>query len=288
MTHAFPPLRAALLCAGLTALAAAPARAQGVSWFTDYNAARREAADKKLPLVIDFSTKDCHWCRMLESTTFRDPAVVKVLSQRFVALHVDAEKEASLAQRLNVQSYPTLIFADSDGNILDRQEGYVKPAEFGKLLDHLLAGLQPVDTAVQQAVHVTAPPADDSAHAERSRRAGQLLALAQADFREQRFLGCLDHCKTLKADYSDLPEASEATRLETKIRSNPEELHLACDTLTDRLGDMYIELADAFVLKDQPARAILCLEWVVQACPGTPQAETAKGRLAQIKSPAAH
>ena len=70
-----------------------------MSWFTDYNAARREAADKKLPLFVDFSTKDCHWCRMLESTTFRDPAVVQVLSQRFIALHVDAEKEATLAQR---------------------------------------------------------------------------------------------------------------------------------------------------------------------------------------------
>ena len=51
---------------------------------------------------------------------------------------------------------------------------------------------------------------------------------------------------------------------------------------------MYIELADAFVLKDQPARAILCLEWVAQACPGTPQAETAKGRLARDQKPGPH
>ena len=56
--------------------------------------------DKNLPIVIDFSTQECHWCRMLETTTFRDPAVVKVLSRRFVALHLDAEKEADLAQHL--------------------------------------------------------------------------------------------------------------------------------------------------------------------------------------------
>ena len=287
MTLASHSCRAAVLCAGVIALAAAPVRGQGVSWLTDYNAARREAADKKLPIVIDFSTKDCHWCRVLETTTFRDPAVVQVLSRRFIALHLDGEKDAALAQHFNppIQSYPTLIFADSDGNVLERQEGYVKPAEFSKLLDQVLAGLQPVDAGVQQAVHTTAPP-DDAANAERGRRAGQLLSLAQADFREQRFLGCLERCRTLKADYGDLPEASEAIRLETRIRSDPEELRQACDKLTDRLGDMYIDLADAFVRKDQPARAILCLEWVVQACPGTPQAETAKGRLAQIKSPA--
>ncbi len=281
MTLASRPSRAALLCAVLIALAAAPVRAQGVSWFTDYNAARRAAADKKLPLFVDFSTKDCSWCRKLESTTFRDPAVVQVLSQRFIALHVDAEKEAGLAQQLNVQSYPTLIFADPDGNVLARQEGYVKPAEFGKLLAHVLAGLQPVETSVRQAVQLTAPPVND---AERTRQVGQLLALAQADFQEKRYLGCLERCKTLKADYGDMPQAAEAGKLEATIRGDPDQLRLACDGLTDRLGEMYLDLADAFQRKDQPARAILCLEWVVQACPGTPQAETAKERLARIKN----
>jgi thioredoxin-related protein len=283
MTFTKFPSRAAMLCAFWIALAGAPLRAQSVSWYSDYNAARREAQDKNRPLVIDFSTQECHWCRMLETTTFRDPAVVKTLSERFVALHLDGEKEASLAQRLNITGYPTLIFADADGNILQRQDGYVKPAEFGKMLDHVLASAKPVDTAVVQAVHRTAPPVDDGANAGRARSAGQLLSLAQADYREQRFLACLERCKALKADYGDLPEASEAIQLETKIRRDPEELRLACDKMTDRLGEMYLDLADAFSAKDQQARAVLCLEWVVQACPGTPQAETAKEKLERIK-----
>jgi hypothetical protein len=157
-------------------------------------------------------------------------------------------------------------------------------AEFGKQLDHVLAGLQRADSGVQQAAHSVTPAGDDG---DRARRAGQLLALARADYREQRFLGCLERCKMLKADYADRPEAAEAIRLETQIRNDPDEMRLACDNLTDRLGEMYLDLADAFLRKDQPARAILCLEWVVQACPGTPQAETAKERLAKVKSPVA-
>ncbi len=277
--------RTAVLCAGLLALAAGSARADGVAWLTDYNAARRQAHDKKRPLVIDFSTQDCHWCRMLETTTFRDPAVVKALSEQFVALHLDGEKNAELAERLKIQGYPTLIFADADGNILSRQDGYVKPAEFSKLLEHVLAAVAPADANVQQVVRVTAPP-EDAGKTERTRQAGQLLSLAQADYREQRFLGCLERCKTLKADYANSPEAAQAVQLEAKIRSDPEEMRLACDGLTDRLGAMYLDLADAFLRKDQPQRAILCLEWVVQACPGTPMAETAKGKLAQMRSPA--
>ena len=289
MTSVSGPARAALLCAGLVALAAAPAHADGVSWLSDYNTARTAAHDKKLPLFIDFSTENCTWCRKLEEVTFRDPAVARLLSGQFVALHIHVAaaggKEAALADKLNISRYPTLVFADSEGHILAKQDGYLEPAEFLQQAQHILAGLQAGDGGVQQAAHSATPAAGDDG--DRARRASQLLALARADYREQRFLGCLERCKTLKADYADRPEAAEAIRLETQIRNDPEELRLACDNLTDRLGEMYLDLADAFLRKDQPARAILCLEWVVQACPGTPQAETAKERLAKVKSPVA-
>ena len=86
----------------------------------------------------------------------------------------------------------------------------------------------------------------------------------------------------MRADFADLPEGAEAQRLEEKIHADPDQLRSACDNLTDRLGEMYLDLADSFLRKEQPQKAMLCLEWVVQACPGTPQAETVRGRLAQL------
>jgi thioredoxin-related protein len=268
------------------ALAAAPVHAEGIIWLTDYNVARRDAHNKNLPLVIDFSTKNCHYCRQLEATTFRDAAVVKLLSEHFVALRLDGEKDAGLAQSLGISGYPTLIFADPDGKVLGKQEGYVKAAEFTQIAQRALASVPPrVDPGVRQAVHVSAPPPEKlNVDMERTRNAGQLLSLARADYHEQRFLGCLERCKALSADDSDLPEGAEAKQLETKIRSDPKVLGAACDSMTDRLGAMYLDMAEALMLKNEPQRAALCLEWVVQARPGTPQAETAKTRLAQIKA----
>jgi thioredoxin-related protein len=268
------------------ALAAAPVHAQGIVWLSDYNAARREAHDKNLPLVIDFSTQNCHWCRQLEATTFRDPAVVKLLCQHFVALRLDGEKDAGLAQALGINAYPTLVFADPNGKVLGKQDGYVKAAEFTQIAQRALASVPPrVDSGLRQAVQVSAPPPPEKLNMdeERTRNAGRLLALARADYQRQQFLGCLERCKALRADYSDLPEGAEAQRLETQIRSDPDVLSAACDTLTDRLGAMYLDMAEALMLKNKPAQAVLCLEWVVQARPGTPQAEAAKTRLTQIK-----
>ncbi|MGL6097907.1 MAG: thioredoxin family protein, partial [Fimbriiglobus sp.] len=53
-------------------VATAPAAtAQDVRWRHDYAAARREAADSGKPLLLDFGTENCVWCRRLDATTFR-------------------------------------------------------------------------------------------------------------------------------------------------------------------------------------------------------------------------
>ncbi len=288
MTFASCTARAALLCAALAAARAGSAE-EAVPWLTDYAAARREAHDRNLPLVIDFSTDNCVYCRKLESVTFRDPAVVKLVKEHYVALHLHVgagggKEAAGLAQALGVQGFPTLIFADANGKVLFRQAGFVEPAEFARTAQQVLAGLPPpTDPAVRQAARLTAPPSEDpSSNGERAKHAGRLLALAEADYRDQHFLSCLERCQALRTEYAELAEAAEARRMEDRIRTDPEVLRQACDNLTDRLGEMYLELADDFLRKEQPRKAALCLEWVVQACPGTAQAEAAKGRLAKI------
>src|SRR4051812_3051976 len=98
------------LIAGLPHLA--PAQEAGeVKWRLEYVAARKEAQDKNLPLVIDFVTKKCYWCRKLEESTFRDVKVVGLMNERYVPLKVDAEAEPGLAQALRITSYPTVVWA---------------------------------------------------------------------------------------------------------------------------------------------------------------------------------
>src|SRR5579863_2563977 len=71
-------------------LLCAAASAEEVAWRSDYNAARQEAKDKKRPILLDFTTENCFWCNKLESTTYRDPAVLKLMNEHFVPLKLDA------------------------------------------------------------------------------------------------------------------------------------------------------------------------------------------------------
>lgn len=144
------------MCFLVLALSAAPAAAQQTPWRTDYAAARREAKETNRPLVIDVGTENCCWCQKLDATTFRDPDVVRLLSERFVAVKVQAAQQRELVDTLRIQSFPTLVFAAPDGKILGLHEGYVEAPKFQQQLHKTLASV--TKTAPAESVRQTAPP----------------------------------------------------------------------------------------------------------------------------------
>ncbi len=100
-------------------------------WFTgDIESAAAEAVSRGTVVMVEFYTDWCSWCRRLESDTFSDPRVREELG-RMVAMKVDAEKEGlELARKFGVDSYPTTLFLDPDGNEMERILGYLPPDKF--------------------------------------------------------------------------------------------------------------------------------------------------------------
>jgi thioredoxin-related protein len=117
------------------------AGAQEVTWRSDYNAARREAQEKSLPLILDFGTENCFWCKKLDESTFRDSAILGLLTEHFVPLKVDANRNAFLTEALRVQSFPTIVLAAPDGKILGTFEGYMEAPRMQELLQNVVASL---------------------------------------------------------------------------------------------------------------------------------------------------
>jgi thioredoxin-like negative regulator of GroEL len=118
---------------------------------------------------------------------------------------------------------------------------------------------------------------------QRTTRARELLAQAKDEYRAEQWLHCLDRCDLLIQSYGDLPEGGEALQMAAAIRSNPDWMQKACDSMSGRLGEMYLGLAESWLQKGQPQQATLCLERVIRTFPGTRHAEAAQFRLAQLK-----
>jgi thioredoxin-related protein len=361
---------AVVSCLGMLILSES-ARADQVEWRTDYYAARKEAKTKNRPLILDFQTVDCLWCKKLDGTTFREAAIIRLLNTRFVPLKVDAERNLSLVEALRVQSFPTLVLAGPDGKILTTLEGYVDATRLREHLERALDGpdepkwmtrdyleaskaiagsdyaraiallksigedgkSRPIQAKAQQVLSDLEKQAADSLkRAEelndqgqsteaaaslaelvrhyagtqsaakasellttvsaqsaikteiQKQRAGELLAQAREEFRAEQYLRCLERCEILTTTYRDLPEASAAFQLILEIQGNPEWLQKACDSLTDRLSNFYLLMADNWIRKGQPQQAAAYLERVLKSFPGTRQAEVARSRLVSLQN----
>lgn len=65
------------------------------------------AANKVAPkhMIIDVYTDWCGWCKRMDATTFKDPRVVKYITDNFYAVKFDAEQKADIVYDGNTFSY---------------------------------------------------------------------------------------------------------------------------------------------------------------------------------------
>lgn len=142
-----PAGRVSVLVAAAVGLLAPPARAADpapIPWRTDYNAARKEAHEKGLPLMVVVGTENCFYCKKLDASTLRDAGVLASVANGYIPLKIDARAQPELARALKVQSYPTTVLAGADGKIHAFIEGYVEAERFA---DHLKRAANAAATA---------------------------------------------------------------------------------------------------------------------------------------------
>ena len=94
---------------------------------TDMDAAKKEAAEQKKDLMIEFTGSDwCPPCMQLRANVFSKPDFQKEAQKNFVLLELDyprskeqsAEVKAAnqkLAEQYGVTGFPTVVFADASG-----------------------------------------------------------------------------------------------------------------------------------------------------------------------------
>ncbi len=139
-----PLVTATALALPTSALAADP-----VNWRTDYNAARKEATEKGLPLFVVIGSENCFYCKKLEGGPLRDTAVAGQLANNFIPLKIDATKEPALAKALKVQLYPTVVLAGPDGKIHAFIEGFVDAERLNEQLKRTVTTATTTDWAAR-------------------------------------------------------------------------------------------------------------------------------------------
>jgi len=128
--------------------AASCAQAAEVRWWS-FNSGIEAAKRQQKPIVVDFYADWCHWCKVMEKSTFGDPAISRKLNSQYIAVKIDTQKNEQIvyrgvaytpltfAQAVGVEGLPTVLFLDKNGNVITRLGGYIRPHTFTAILDYI-------------------------------------------------------------------------------------------------------------------------------------------------------
>jgi uncharacterized protein YyaL (SSP411 family) len=133
---------------------------QAFEW-QPYSRASFERAQKEGRYVLlHGSAAWCHWCHVMEETTYRDPAIMRVLRERFVAIKVDVDARPDIEERYGAWGWPATILFDADGKEVGKFRGYIASKELLPILE----GIEDQTAPDGELVHTE--PGRDSASVE--------------------------------------------------------------------------------------------------------------------------
>jgi uncharacterized protein len=124
-----------ILAFAIAAFAASPlCAAEAVKWNGwDNDLFTRATAEKRF-VILDLEAVWCHWCHVMEKTTYADPQVEDLLASKYLPVRVDQDANPDLSSRYGDWGWPATIVFAPDGTEIAKIRGYIEPERMQALL----------------------------------------------------------------------------------------------------------------------------------------------------------
>ncbi len=140
----------------VSAWAAAPAGLDWVPWSDDVFA-RAKREDRFV--LLDLEAVWCHWCHVMDATTYQEAEAVGLLRSKFIAVKVDQDARPDLASRYEDWGWPATIVFDRDGHEIVKRQGYIAPREMVSMLRAIIVDPSPGPSVeAEQPIEFAASP----------------------------------------------------------------------------------------------------------------------------------
>ena len=102
------------------------------------------------PMMVDFYTDWCHWCKVMDEETFENKQVKTFLDRYFIMVRILAEdKQAFInykgkklnnvefTRALGINGFPSLLFLDKSGEPITILPGFIPAEHFLPILKYI-------------------------------------------------------------------------------------------------------------------------------------------------------
>jgi len=69
-------------------------------------------------VLLAISAVWCHWCHVMDETSYSAPEIIAAVNERFVAIRVDNDERPDVNRRYNMGGWPSTVFLTPDGEIV--------------------------------------------------------------------------------------------------------------------------------------------------------------------------
>jgi uncharacterized protein len=154
-------------------------RAGEIAWMPWGPEAFERARSQDKPILLSISAVWCHWCHVMDETSYSDPGVIATVNERFVPVRVDNDRRPDVNARYNMGGWPTTAFLAPDGTTLTGAT-YLPPDRMRRALDEIARFYN--ENKGDIAEHVSqaqSPPADYVPSSRTDLREGMIVRLAE-------------------------------------------------------------------------------------------------------------
>jgi len=89
-----------------------------INWLEWSKEAFEKSAKENKPILMDIHGVWCHWCHVMDKTSYDDEEIINIINKDFIPIKVDTDKRPDINKRYNQGGWPTTAFLTSDGQII--------------------------------------------------------------------------------------------------------------------------------------------------------------------------
>jgi uncharacterized protein YyaL (SSP411 family) len=127
---------------------ATTASANPIHWVSWNDSLFAQAKREHRFVLLDLEAVWCHWCHVMDETTYADPKVASLINARYIAVKVDQDARPDLSNRYEDYGWPATIVFNTDGSEIVKRRGYMPPEQMASMLQAIIDDPSPGPSVV--------------------------------------------------------------------------------------------------------------------------------------------